>query len=98
MQEKVKQLVEQYELTASPESRYIDLVMQVGELGKAILHATDYGYRPFQPSEEMKREAGNCLFSFLALLNDYGMDETELLDEVIQGYDNRMKQFLEEQE
>ena len=34
MQEKVKQLVERYELTASPESRYIDLVTQIGELGK----------------------------------------------------------------
>ena len=96
MQEKVKQLVERYELTASPESRYIDLVTQIGELGKTILEATDYGYRSFKASEEMKHEAGSCLFSLLALLNDYGLDETEILEDVLQGYETQMKQYMNE--
>ena len=95
MQEKVKKLVETYDLTASPESRYMDLVMQVGELGKAILNSTDYGYRKFSVTSDIKEEAGSCLFSFLALLNDYGLDENELLDQVIGGYEEKIRSFSE---
>ena len=44
----------------------------------------------------MKHEAGSCLFSLLALLNDYGLDETEILEDVLQGYEAQMKQYMNE--
>ena len=96
MQEKVKQLVERYGLSASKESRYIDLIAQAGDLGKALLGSSDYGLQELHTSEEIREEAGNLLFSLLALLNDFGIDENEVLDQVIARYEERMKEVLGE--
>ncbi len=94
MQEKVKQLVERYGLSASRESRYIDLVAQAGDLGKALLGSSDYGYQELNTTEEIKEEAGNLLFSLLALMNDFEIDENEVLDQVIERYEARMKEVI----
>ena len=96
MQEKVKQLVDRYGLTASKESRYIDLISQAGDLGKALLGSSDYGLRELNTNEEIREEAGNLLFSLLALMNDFDIDENEVLDQVITRYEERMKEVLGE--
>ena len=98
MQEKVKQLVERYGLTADKESRYIDLIAQAGDLGTALLGSSDYGLRELSVSEDIKEEAGNLLFSLLALLNDFDIDENEVLDQVIARYEERMKEVLGEED
>ena len=98
MQEKVKQLVERYGLTADKESRYIDLIAQAGDLGKALLGSSDYGLRELTVSEDIEEEAGNLLFSLLAFMNDFDIDENEVLDQVIACYEERMKEVLGEED
>ena len=97
MQEKVSQFVEQYGLTADAQSRYIDFMSEAGQLGKAILNASDYGTRPLEVSDEIVAEAGDCLFSLLALFNEFGLEESEVLQAVLTSYDARMKQYAASQ-
>lgn len=41
MQEKVREFIEEYALSCNEKIRYIDLVSEIGELGKEILRQTD---------------------------------------------------------
>ena len=43
IQKKVNNMIKKYDLNNSIEMRFIDLVSEVGELGKEILKSNDYG-------------------------------------------------------
>lgn len=43
MQDRVDKLIRQYHLTGDEVIRYIDLVSEVGELGKELLKSSEYG-------------------------------------------------------
>ena len=42
-QRKTAELMDEYGLTASAQTRCLDLISEVGELAKEVLKATDYG-------------------------------------------------------
>ncbi|MBQ9327632.1 MAG: MazG-like family protein [Solobacterium sp.] len=93
MMRKVKEFIEEYGLTADLQSRYIDFVSETGELGKAILSSTDYGTSPLRLTEDIQTEAGDVLFSLLTLFTEMGIDDEQLLDEVLETYRARLDQM-----
>lgn len=61
-------------LTLSAQGRFIDLVSEIGELGKELLKATGYETEPFSKRQEIAEEMGDCLFSMLCLCNHLELD------------------------
>lgn len=64
LQNKVKRFTEEYNLTCNSEVRYIDLVSEVGELGKELLKGTDYGKKSFQIREALKMKLEIVCFHY----------------------------------
>lgn len=89
MQSAVKHFVDEYDLSCGVSARCIDLMSELGELGKEILKSTAYGGRPFEPNEAIREEAGDCLFSLLALLCEMGVDAQEALAAALAKYERR---------
>ncbi len=93
MMNKIDEFIEKYGLHVDVQTRYIDFMSDAGTVGKEILKATDYGSRPLTVTDGFKEEAGDCLFSFLALLSESGIDADELLDHVLEQYRNRIESY-----
>ena len=47
IQKKVNKMIKKYNLDSSIEVKFIDLVSEIGELGKEILKGNDYGQSEF---------------------------------------------------
>jgi len=92
MQKTVKDFTHEFSLHTSPEIRYMDLVSEVGELGKEIIKSTNYGKEGFMKTSEMAEEAGDCLFSLLALCNELDIDAEKALLQALCKYRQRFKQ------
>jgi NTP pyrophosphatase (non-canonical NTP hydrolase) len=92
MQKLVEEFVAKYKLQTNVETRYIDLVSEVGELGKEIIENTNYGRQklilPFE-TLEMTGEIGDCLFSLLALCCEINIDAEEALRTALSKYELR---------
>lgn len=78
-----------HSLYCGAESRYIDLVSEIGELGKEIIKSTDYGKRAFGTSKSFEDEMGDCLFSLLALCCEADIDAASALDRALRKYEKR---------
>ena len=89
IQEKVNEFVKRYNLEASTEVRFIDLVSEVGELGKEILKGNDYGKRGFCNTENLESEIGDALFSLICVANGLNIDLNNALDGVLEKYNDR---------
>ena len=89
IQEKVNDLVKKYDLENSVEIRFIDLVSEVGELGKEILKGNDYGKKDYCNTENLESEIGDVLFSLICVANDLNIDLKQALDEVLKKYEDR---------
>lgn len=94
MQRIVEEYMKRYGLTSHEEIRYIDLVSEVGELGKEILKSSDYGSKsltagPQEVGHNAKMEMGDCLFSLLALCCGMGIDAREALEAALAKYERR---------
>lgn len=89
MQNKVKKLVEEYNLSCGTAARYMDLVSEIGELGKEILKKTEYGQKDYAINETSIEEMGDCIFSLLALCSEMEIDAVEALDHALEKYRNR---------
>ena len=89
MQTSVSKFIEQYGLHSGPAVRYIDLVSEVGELGKELLKGSDYGKNAFTVDEHGTEEMGDCLFSLLALCCELHIDANEALAAALQKYEAR---------
>lgn len=89
IQEKVNDLVKKYDLESSVEIRFIDLVSEVGELGKEILKGNDYGKKDYCNTENLESEFGDVLFSLICVANDLNIDLKQALDEVLKKYEDR---------
>ena len=89
MQEQVKKAMETYSLTGGIEVRYLDLMSELGELGKEILKGTNYGKEAYSPHEKSREEMGDCLFSLLALCCEMKIDAREALDCALRKYRER---------
>ena len=92
MQKQVNRFIESHSLSCGALARYVDLVSETGELGKALLLATDDGKNAFQPTENAREEIGDCLFSLLALCSEMGIDAQDALDKAIDKYGTRLTQ------
>lgn len=86
MQKKTEEFIALHGLRCNETARYTDLVSEVGELGKEILKGTDYGKRPYVRTPGAAAEAGDCLFSLLALCTELGIDAEDALDSAIEKY------------
>ncbi len=53
VQEKINNFINEYNLKSSQEIRFIDLVSEVGELGKEILKGNDYGKKDYCNTENL---------------------------------------------
>ncbi len=91
MQKKVLDFTQNNNFNCDITTRYMDLVSEVGELGKELIKATDYGTKDFAITSNTKSEVGDCLFSLLCLCNDLGISSEEALDFVLDKYKSRLK-------
>ena len=89
MQEKVNELIKKYNLESSTEIRYIDLVSEVGELGKEILKGNDYGNKEFVATDNLESEIGDTLFSLICVANGLNIDLNLALENVLEKYEYR---------
>ena len=89
MQSMVEEFIKKYQLESDAATRYIDLVSEVGELGKEIVVSTDYGKKAFEVNEQMTSEMGDCLFSILALCYELGIDSGDALRKSLSKYEGR---------
>lgn len=89
MQQKVNAFMSKYHLSCGENIRYMDLVSEVGELGKEIIKSTDYGKRAFNLNETTLEEMGDCLFSILALCCELNIDASEALEYALNKYEER---------
>lgn len=89
MQEKVNELIKKYNLESSIEIRYIDLVSEVGELGKEILKGNDYGNKEFVATDNLESEIGDTLFSLICVANGLNIDLNLALENVLEKYEDR---------
>jgi len=89
MQKAVANLFGKYNLSTDVQTRYIDLVSEVGELGKEILTSTDYGKKDLLINAQMIDEVGDCLFSLFALCHEMGVDSQNALNNSLAKYEQR---------
>lgn len=92
MQQSVKEFIAAYQLHTDAETRYIDLVSEVGELGKEIITSTEYGKKPYAPAPSATDELGDCLFSLLALCCEMDVDAQLALGQALAKYERRFAQ------
>lgn len=89
MQSEVSAFLKTHGLQLEAEKRYIDLVSEIGELGKELLLATNYGTKPPEYSGKMQGELGDCLFSLLSLCDALGVDAETALAGALEKYEKR---------
>lgn len=92
MQNKVNDLIDKYNLNITTEIRYVDLVSEIGELGKEIIKATNYNQKEFSVTKDTKGELGDCLFSLLALCSNLDINANEALEEALYKYKKRFEE------
>ena len=89
IQDKVNDMIKKYDLESSTEIRFIDLVSELGELGKEILKGNDYGKKDFCHTENLESEFGDVFFSLICVANSLNVDLKEALDVVLKKYEER---------
>ena len=92
MQKLVADFINEYGLQSDIETRYIDLISEVGELGKEILKSTNYGKQDFCTNEKIANELGDCFFSLFALCHELKIDSKEALNNALLKYKTRFLQ------
>ena len=94
LQTMVSGFVNEYGLETSVEIRYIDLVSEVGELGKEILKISDYGTgtADLRATDDLVQEIGDVVFSLACMANTLGVDMEKALMAAIQKYKSRFKE------
>lgn len=88
-QRQVATFVERHDLHAPPAYRALDLVSEVGEVGKEINLSTGYG--DHDDVAIATDEIGDCLFALLSLAEAVGVDAGEALEEAIGKYEARLE-------
>lgn len=89
MQKVVEDFIKEYDLACTEKIRYMDLVSEVGELGKEIIKSCDYGKQEFESTLEIKDEMGDCLFALIALCCEMNINVDSALNSSIEKYKNR---------
>lgn len=92
LQDNIKQFVKEHKLDTSAESHFIDLVSELGEVGKELLKMNNYGRNKetiFR--KEVKEELGDVLYSLITLANKFDIDLEKELNLVLEKYERRLK-------
>lgn len=89
MQNTVRKFIDEYSLKRDEKIWYIDLVSEIGELGKEILKETDYGLQGYILNEASIEEMGDCLFSIIALCCEMDINAEEALNYALNKYKQR---------
>ncbi len=89
MQETVVKFIEKYNLSCDEKIRYMDLVSEVGELGKEIIKGCEYGKQQYTKTPNSENELGDCLFSLFALCYEMNIDAKSALDKALAKYEKR---------
>ena len=89
LQKLVNDFMLKYHLQTNEQIRYIDLVSEVGELGKEIIKCTDYGKKDYAHNSKLEEELGDCLFSILALSCEMNVDAQAALQQAMSKYETR---------
>jgi len=92
MQKLAADFISEFSLQTGPEIRYMDLVSEVGELGKEIIKGSNYGKESFIKTPELAEEIGDCLFSLLALATELEIDADVALGQALSKYRLRFAQ------
>lgn len=92
MQNRVLSFIHQHNLAGDGSIRYIDLVSEVGELGKELLKAGDYATPVCRKNENIVEEIGDCFFSLLALCCALDIDAETALNIALSKYQMRFEQ------
>ena len=91
MQEKVHEMIQKYGLESSAEIRMIDLMSEVGELGKEVLKGYDYGRNEFGITNNTESELGDVLFSLMCIADGMNISLKTALENVLQKYESRFQ-------
>ena len=89
IQKDVRDLILKYDLDSPLEERFIDLVSEIGELGKEILKGSEYGKKDFDITDNIESEIGDVLFSLICVSNALNIDMKKSLDSVLKKYNDR---------
>ncbi len=89
-QARVAAFIQANHLSASPESRLLDVTSELGEVAKEWLKATHYGRTAFTPPETWAEELGDTFFALVALADATGVDLDTALDAVLAKYAARL--------
>ena len=89
MQKTIELFMQEYVLSTDIQARYVDLISEVGELGKEINTSTDYGTRTYEVTASTQEELGDCIFSLLALCVSLKIDAKQALQEAMLKYELR---------
>jgi NTP pyrophosphatase (non-canonical NTP hydrolase) len=89
-QRTVARFVERHDLQIPVQARTLDLVSEVGELAKEVLEGTDYGRKPFAPTDEWAAELGDAFFSLVCIADSTGVDLQAALEGALAKYERRI--------
>ncbi len=89
MQQTVVEFIKKYEIYCDTNSRYIDVVSEIGELGKELLKSSKYGTEQPTATHGTVEEIGDCFFSLLALCTTLEIDSEQALNSAILKYQKR---------
>ena len=89
IQEKVNKMIKKFNLDSSIEVKFIDLVSEVGELGKEILKGNDYGQSEFLKTNNLELEIGDVFFSLICIANGLDINLKDALNIVLKKYNSR---------
>jgi len=92
MQKMVSDFMFKYKLQNNGEIRYIDLVSEVGELGKEIIQGSNYGKNCYAKTKRTQDEIGDCLFSLFALCCSLDINAEEALKNSMLKYEKRFEE------
>ncbi|MCL2415223.1 MAG: hypothetical protein FWD01_00245 [Defluviitaleaceae bacterium] len=94
-QEIAGRITENYELTKKAYPRFLDLVSEIGELGKELLEGSDYGDRDFELDdiELIEMELGDVIFALACLANTLGIDMESAFSTATSKYTARFENF-----
>ncbi len=73
-------------------ARLLDIMSEMGELGKEYLKHSNYGTEEFKMDDEFKLELGDALYSLLSLADEANLDAEECLDMVLEKYRKRIQE------
>ncbi|MCF8305624.1 MAG: hypothetical protein K9I71_04440 [Ignavibacteriales bacterium] len=91
LQDEVKAIVRNYNLSSDLNTRLLDLISETGELAKELLTSTDYGRKGFVKPENWIAEIGDIMFSLCVIANQTNIDLEEALKTSLNKYEKRFE-------